>query len=127
MDHGDGLMGTKTVQNGPPHGSRDVQWGREVVTTVTAIAAVLLTILCLVVGAVVYNAKEFAVAADDRAAVKIHVEKVEGKIDVLSAKLEVLVEKANEAHARTDRRLDDIERWRYGQTISGWSPRRGKR
>lgn len=116
---------TKTVPNGEPHGSRDVHWGREVFGTVTAIVAILLSIFAMVIGAVVYNAKEFAAAAEDRAQMKIHVEQVEAKIDALGSNLGILVIKAQETHARTDKRLDDIEQWRYSQTISGWNPKDG--
>jgi hypothetical protein len=120
-------MGTKTVPNGQPHGPRDVVWGREVIGTVMSIAAVLLTILCLVVGAVVYNAREFAKASDANAAALLRIEKIDGDVKTLTTHLGDLVQKADESHRRYDKRLDDIEQWRYGQTISGWSPRRGRK
>ena len=115
---------TQTIPNGHPHGSSDVKWGREVATTVTSILAILLTILCLVVGAVVYNAKEFAAAADDRTETKIKLGQVEGEVKTLSSHLSDLIEKANETHKRTDERIDDLEHWRNGQTLS---TRRGTR
>ena len=115
-------MGTKTIQNGPPHGSRDVQWGREVITTVVSVVAILLVMLGLIVGAVVYNAREFQFAADDRAAMKINIERLEGDVKALSSQLSVRVEKANDEHSAIDRRLSSLETWRYGQTISGWRP-----
>lgn len=120
-------MGTRTVPNGDPHGPRDVRWGREVISIVIGGAAVLLTILCLIVGAVVYNAREFAKAADATAANALKIGAVEGDLKTLTTHLGDLVKRADETHSRYDKRLDDIEQWRYGQTISGWHPRRGKR
>jgi len=120
-------MGTRTIPNGNPHGPRDVEWGREVIGTAVSVIAILLVILGLVVGAVVYNAREFQFAADDRAAMKVRIANLEGEVKSLSTQLGVRVEKANDDHARIDRRLDSLETWRYGQTISGWNPQRETR
>ena len=118
---------TQTVQNGGQSGSRDVVWGREVITTAVSVIAILLVMLGLIVGAVVYNAREFQFAADDRASLKIRLASLEGEVSSLSSQLGVRVEKANSDHAAIDRRLDSLEEWRYGQTISGWKPQRGSR
>ena len=108
-------MGTKTIPNGDPHGERDVRWGREVIITIAAITTVLLATLVLIVGAVVYNAREFAETNS-------HLDKVEAKVDSLIAQIALRVVTADRAHESYEKRIEAIEEWRYGQPTSEWQP-----
>jgi hypothetical protein len=102
-------MATKTIQNGDPNGDREVRWGREVLTTVLSGFAVMLTLIALLIGAVIYNAKEFAAAAEDRAVMRVHIERLEGEVKLLAAQIVIRIEKAKGDHDVIDRRLDRVE------------------
>jgi len=105
-----GLMPRPRIRKNGVPGESEITWSAMEV----AVASVLLT------GVIGFGAWISAVQIVTARSLA----EVGGDVRALRNELAARVEMADKQHAMYQKRLDDMEQWRYSQSISGWRPKR---